>query len=151
DRPAPAGGSPPPRLRIASRSAPPGDRDGLGHHQRGGVGAADARFRTPRRSKYFSKLSASTEPKTWISVATSPVQPVWWLAPHPAPWSPWKHSKNSKPSRQGGSDWNFSAPPKTGRAPFSSRTKMFTSRREISPATSKRFMKTPEPVGHSTV
>src|SRR5262249_51066669 len=92
DRPAPAGGSPPPRLRIASRSAPPGDRDRLGHHQRGGGGAADARFRTPRRSKYFSKLSASTDPRTWISVATSPVQPVWWLAPNPAPLSPWKYS-----------------------------------------------------------
>ena len=43
--------------------------------------------------------------------ATSPVQPVWWLAPIPAPLSPWKYSWNSSRSRQCGSRWNFSIPP----------------------------------------
>ena len=39
-----------------------------------------------------SNVFASSEPKSWISVATSPVHPVWWLAPSPAPLSPWKYS-----------------------------------------------------------
>ena len=30
--------------------------------------------------------------KKWIRDAMSPVQPVWWLAPSPAPLSPWKYS-----------------------------------------------------------
>jgi len=34
----------------------------------------------------------STLPKSWISLATPPVQPVWWLAPRPTPVSPWKYS-----------------------------------------------------------
>src|SRR2546429_4943774 len=47
--------------------------------------------------------------------------------------------------------WNFAVPPYTGRAPCLSRTKMLVSRRAISWATSKRFILTPEPVGHSMV
>lgn len=39
----------------------------------------------------------------WISLATSPVQPVWWLAPMPAPLSPWKYSWNGIRLRQCGS------------------------------------------------
>jgi hypothetical protein len=31
-------------------------------------------------------------PKKSSSGATSPVHPVWWLAPSPAPLSPWKYS-----------------------------------------------------------
>jgi hypothetical protein len=34
------------------------------------------------------KASASSFPKISISMATTPVQPVWWLAPMPAPLSP---------------------------------------------------------------
>src|SRR3954453_5442 len=49
--------------------------------------------------------------------ATVPVQPVWWLAPMPAPLSPWKYSWKSSRSRQCGSDWNVSVPPYTGRRP----------------------------------
>lgn len=30
--------------------------------------------------------------KKWSSAAITPVQPVWWLAPIPAPLSPWKYS-----------------------------------------------------------
>ena len=45
------------------------------------------------------------------TVATAPVQPVWWLAPRPAPLSPWKYSWNRIRSRQCGSFWNFSSPP----------------------------------------
>ena len=37
-------------------------------------------------------FSASRTFNSWISFATSPVQPVWWLAPSPAPVSPWKYS-----------------------------------------------------------
>ena len=36
------------------------------------------------------------------SNATRPVQPVWWLAPRPAPLSPWKYSWNRSSSRQCG-------------------------------------------------
>jgi hypothetical protein len=35
---------------------------------------------------------SSIRPKTSISFATRPVQPVWWPAPRPAPLSPWKYS-----------------------------------------------------------
>ena len=45
--------------------------------------------------------------------------------------------------------WNFSAPPNAGRRPASSRRKIPVSRRAISRATSNRFIKLPEPVGHS--
>jgi len=31
-------------------------------------------------------------PLCWSSLATRLVQPVWWLAPRPAPLSPWKYS-----------------------------------------------------------
>jgi len=34
----------------------------------------------------------SIRPKSSINLATIPVQPVWWLAPRPAPLSPWKYS-----------------------------------------------------------
>jgi len=37
-------------------------------------------------------VSASNWPMLWISLATRPVQPVWWEAPSPAPLSPWKYS-----------------------------------------------------------
>src|SRR3989441_13317852 len=58
-----------------------------------------------------SSFSGSTVAKTCIRRATTPVQPVWWLAPSPAPLSPWKYSWNDKQSRQCGSFWNFSVPP----------------------------------------
>ncbi len=44
--------------------------------------------RTPPSSIFL----ASRNPKSWISFATTPVHPVWWLAPSPAPLSPWKYS-----------------------------------------------------------
>ncbi len=31
-------------------------------------------------------------PICWSTFAIKPVQPVWWLAPRPAPLSPWKYS-----------------------------------------------------------
>ena len=37
----------------------------------------------------------------------APVQPVWWLAPRPAPLSPWKYSWNRTQSRQCGSLWKL--------------------------------------------
>jgi hypothetical protein len=42
----------------------------------------------PASSNFFG----SRNPKSWISLATTPVHPVWWLAPRPAPLSPWKYS-----------------------------------------------------------
>ena len=51
------------------------------------------------------------------SLATTPVQPVWWLAPTPRPLSPWKYSWKGMYSRQCGSLWNSSTWPNTGRRP----------------------------------
>ena len=39
-----------------------------------------------------SRVLASTRPNKSSSGATRPVHPVWWLAPRPAPLSPWKYS-----------------------------------------------------------
>ena len=50
-----------------------------------------------------------------------------------------------------GSVWNFSAPPHTGRRPFSSGRKIDTSRRPSSSAISNSVISTPDPVGHSTL
>src|SRR5438477_4265950 len=85
------------------------------------------RHQTPRsetgsRPQRSRNVSASTIPKTLISVATRPVQPVWWLAPSPAPLSPWKYSQHRIRSRQCGSGWHVAALPYTGRAPGPSRT-----------------------------
>src|SRR6185295_4085279 len=54
-------------------------------------------------------------PSCWRSLATRAVQPVWWLAPTPAPVSPSKYSWNGIRSRQCESAWNFSTAPSTGR------------------------------------
>ena len=48
--------------------------------------------------------------------ATSAVQPVWCIAPSPAPLSPLKYSKNRRLSFQTGSSWRRAMPPKTGRS-----------------------------------
>jgi hypothetical protein len=52
--------------------------------------------RTTRASSFSlgvsSASAAVTRPKRSSSRATRPVQPVWWLAPMPAPLSPWKYS-----------------------------------------------------------
>ena len=39
-----------------------------------------------------SILRMSVRAKYCMKSATTPVQPVWWLAPMPAPLSPWKYS-----------------------------------------------------------
>ena len=41
-------------------------------------------------TEYWQPLLYS--PYCWMSFATKAVQPVWWLAPMPAPLSPWKYS-----------------------------------------------------------
>ena len=38
------------------------------------------------------KSSFVSRPAVWMIRAIPPVQPVWWLAPMPAPLSPWKYS-----------------------------------------------------------
>ena len=40
--------------------------------------------------------SISGVANTCMSLAMTPVQPVWWLAPRPAPLSPWKYSWNDR-------------------------------------------------------
>ena len=55
--------------------------------QPGGGGRSPA-----SRAPTWRTVSAEILPNSWISFATSPVQPVWWLAPMPAPLSPWKYS-----------------------------------------------------------
>src|SRR4051812_24178940 len=47
----------------------------------------NAAFRPTSRNR-----APSTLPNSSMSEATSPVQPVWWLAPMPAPLLPWKYS-----------------------------------------------------------
>ena len=74
------------------------DQDRLNPH----VGS----FRIERRQRHFGS-SHDPRPNSlpspgcacnaysaywWISFATMPVQPVWWLAPSPSPVSPWKYS-----------------------------------------------------------
>src|SRR4029450_1827700 len=63
----------------------------------------------------WSACSGVMVAKPRMSSATVPVQPVWWLAPRPAPLSPWKYSWKRIRSRQCGSLWNVSIPPYTGR------------------------------------
>ena len=63
------------RSRLFSAHLLPDDP---GHHA--------ARVRSPAGSL------ASTRPKRSRRGATRPVHPVWWLAPRPAPLSPWKYS-----------------------------------------------------------
>ena len=83
------------------------------------------------------------------SLATRAVQPVWWLAPRPAPVSPWKYSKNSevvvrrvaRPDR----------PPRTravGRRRRAGRSS--TAAPDRSSATVPSVTDWPEPVGYST-
>ena len=47
---------------------------------------------TANRGERRDPRSGRYSPLCWRSFATSPVQPVWWLAPTPAPVSPWKYS-----------------------------------------------------------
>ena len=57
------------------------------------------------RSRHTGRRALRSQPVVGraISSAISPVQPVWCMAPRPAPLSPWKYSKNSRLSRQFGS------------------------------------------------
>jgi hypothetical protein len=43
-------------------------------------------------SSVSNRALASARPKMSSRGATRPVHPVWWLAPRPAPFSPWKYS-----------------------------------------------------------
>src|SRR6185295_12768995 len=95
-------------------------------------------------------ISSLYSPFCCSSLATSPVQPVWWLAPRPAPLSPWKYSWKGTRSRQWGSRWSLSTVPKTGRRPSASRRKMRESRRDSSTEISQRSILTPDRLGHST-
>ena len=51
-----------------------------------------AAFMTACSAPGVSIASLVSKPESWMMRATQPVQPVWWLAPIPAPLSPWKYS-----------------------------------------------------------
>ena len=74
----------------------------------------------PNRPWFAESLAPSCSPLCCSSLATSAVQPVWWLAPTPAPVSPWKYSWNGIRSRQCGSSLKTARPPNTGRRPSAS-------------------------------
>ena len=82
---------------------PPQPDRGVDLVDRRSAGAHQPAARPPSRAR-------PTAPPSRNSSATAPVQPVWWLAPRPAPLSPWKYSWNRIRSRQCGSSWNFSMP-----------------------------------------
>ena len=69
----------------------------------------------------MSRSAAPTErtcPCRWrIRWATSPVHPVWWAAPSPAPLSPWKYSLNTRLSFQAGSRLQPLDPAEAGAPP----------------------------------
>src|SRR5437868_571493 len=93
----------------------------------------------------------STPPCCWMSIATRPVQPVWWLAPSPAPLSPSKYSwKRRYPSRPALPP-NRSSWPSHGRRPVALHRNRLIRRRERSSAACPSVRYWPDPVGHSTV
>jgi len=61
-----------------------------------GLGIGDPTLTLSLERRGNQTLSSSTghtySPLCSISLATRPVQPVWWAAPRPAPLSPWKYS-----------------------------------------------------------
>src|SRR5262249_19288790 len=73
--------------------------------------AADLRAQADRQAPAFSVAPESSSPRVGtgrprarkINSATSPVHPVWWLAPRPAPLSPWKYSLKRTLSLHAGS------------------------------------------------
>src|SRR5262249_9004496 len=76
------------RLMPASHSL----RSGGGRVDARGAWLVGAKGEYPLHRPYplpaSSILPASSNPKSWISFATTPVHPVWWLAPNPAPFNP---------------------------------------------------------------
>ena len=104
----------------------------------------------PQGRPFCCTSSAVTEAKSWIRGATSPVQPVWWAAPRPAPSSPWKYSWNCRRPCHSGSVW--SARPR--RRPGAGRRRRGGRWRSGAGAARRpprRVSIRPEPVGHSTV
>jgi len=69
--------------RPAAHREPPGRRPAAGCR---GTPPATAALPMARSASAFTPRNSSG------SSATVPVQPVWWLAPMPAPLSPWKYS-----------------------------------------------------------
>src|SRR5262249_34941986 len=65
----------------------------------------------PHDALLFGSAAAfSAADISWLccrSLATSPVQPVWWDAPTPEPSSPWKYSWKGMRSRKCGSPFSF--------------------------------------------
>ena len=91
--------------RLAAEPLEPDRGVDLVDRRAGAAGASPASARRPASRRLRAQRPASRN-----SSATVPVQPVWWLAPMPAPLSPWKYSWNSSRSCQCGSVWNFSMP-----------------------------------------
>ena len=72
---------------VRARWRPPGPGWRRSRRRHAVLAGRDGRPPPPRRTS-----AGSRSPNSRISRATVPVQPVWWLAPMPAPLSPWKNS-----------------------------------------------------------
>ena len=130
------------RAGTSARAAPPGQRIG-----RSCAGGPPAEAPGARR-----RWRAPLPCRRRIRSATSPVQPVWWAAPSPAPLSPWKYSLNIRLSFQAGSclqplDPAEARPPPVRRRPGRSRSAGRAGRRRSASSGSCW----PDPVGYSTV
>ena len=133
------GDQPLPLRRLVQRSA----HLGAEADRHGGGSAFGRAISSPSVGTYAPRARR-------ISSPTSPVQPVWWLAPSPAPLSPWKYSLNRTLSFQAGSVCSRSTQPKHGRRPSAPTRKSEISRSRRSAAISSSVSSFPEPVGYST-
>ena len=91
-----------------------------------------------RGSRVYSGRRGRPSPVCWRSLATRPVQPVWWEAPIPAPSSPLKYSWKRRRSFQWGPSGRPPVPPYAGRRPSGPARKIRVRRRESSSATCQR-------------
>ncbi len=82
-------GQPDPRVDLEERGV-----TRAGHRRASYSPCTCSRTRRAARPSFavFRMSSPLTRPKRSMSAAIVPVQPVWWLAPRPAPLSPWKYS-----------------------------------------------------------
>ena len=103
------------QLRLGARDRQPGRRALPHAHQPDRVDVGHEApvhvFEPPSAQEDRGVELVDPHPTIRRIVAIAPVQPVWWLAPSPAPLSPWKYSWKRIRSRQCGSVWKVSRPP----------------------------------------
>ena len=107
----------PPRFRTRSRRGrrSPATRARAASCERAAHRSAERDPQALRHSSHGRRSPANGSGRQ-IRSATSPVQPVWWLAPSPAPLSPWKYSLNVMLSRHRGSSCSLLDPAVAGAA-----------------------------------